>query len=150
MPSRCYGLSSNLHSFRSLHCFTFCCASLLVHLSCFHLRHYCWRLFLCCFFMITAAMSPEEYASVLQTVSSSVPPFLQSDRTPLLPPIAWLAAFNGSLVCYQVFGEEKWICQTHRRIIYFWTFCVHMGNNTRTCTWMGYTVPLTLRPMPRW
>ncbi len=63
-------------------------------------------------------MSPEEYTSVLQTVSSSVPPFLQNDGKPFLPPIAWLAAFNASLVSYQVFrGRGMYLPDTRKNCL---------------------------------
>ncbi len=52
-------------------------------------------------------MSPKDYASVLQSISSSLLPFLQDDGMPSLPPFAWLAAFNGSLFIHQVLGGRE-------------------------------------------
>ncbi len=52
-------------------------------------------------------MSPEEYTSVQQYISSSVPPLLQIDGTPFVPLIAWVASFSASFVCYQVYGGRE-------------------------------------------
>ncbi len=60
-------------------------------------------------------MSPENYASVLQYVSSSLPPFLQNDGKPSLPPSTWLAAFSDILLIQQVFGgREKVLADTQK------------------------------------
>ncbi len=57
--------------------------------------------------MSSTEISSEDYTSVLRAAVSSLPPFLQSDGKPSLPLFAWLAAFNGSLLAYQVFGGRE-------------------------------------------
>ncbi len=49
-------------------------------------------------------MSPEDHTSVLQSISSSLLPFLQPDGKPSLPPFAWFATFSGTLFAHKVFG----------------------------------------------
>ncbi len=54
-------------------------------------------------------------SSVLQSVSSSLLSFLQNDGKPSLPPSAWLATFNGSLLVQQVLrGRETDLTDTQK------------------------------------
>ncbi len=67
-------------------------------------HYFHWRWWVLVPFCACLAMTPENYTSVLQFVSSSLPPFLERDGKPSLPLFAWLATFSGTLLTHQVFG----------------------------------------------
>ncbi len=97
-------------------------------------------------FRVGLAMSPEDYVSVLQTVSSSIPPFLESNGKPFVPPIAWLAAFNVSLVTYQVFGGRGMdLTETQKNRLLLDILCAH-GEQHSSLRVDGVHTPLDATP----
>ncbi len=76
--------------------------------------------------MSVAKIQSANYAAFLQSVTYTIPPFLQDDGTPSLPLCAWLAAYTSALLTYQVHEGEDLTDSEKNRLL-----CNLLGDSTR-------------------
>ncbi len=68
--------------------------------------------------MAYAENSPENYATLLQSVACNLPPFLQYGGEPSVPLVAWFTAYNAALLVYQVFQGTDLTDQQKNPLLY--------------------------------